>query len=671
MTGVQTCALPICTLAKTGAGTVRLSGVNSYSGGTAITAGTLIGSGSSFGTGAIVNDAALVLDEAGSSTLANALSGSGTLTKAGTGAVRLSGVNSYSGGTAITAGTLIGGGSSFGTGAIVNNAALVLDESGSSTLANALSGAGSLTKTGAGLMLYTGNGAAFTGATSVLGGTFSANGILGGTLTIASGATLKGVGTIGSTVLSSGATVAPGNSIGMLSVAGNFTFAPGSTYQVETDAAGNSDLLRVSGTATLGGASVMALAANGTYAPTTTYTILTSGNRVGTFGTVTSNFAFLIPTLTYDPTNVFLTLTRNNINFQSVGSTPNQSATGAGVQSQGAGALYDAVVQLNAVAAQSAFDQLSGEIHASAKTAMLEDSRFAREASMDRVRQAQGGMPSGITVQDKGNGTTTWARVFGSKGDIAGDGNSARLNRDVAGFFAGADTMVDNGWRAGGMVGYSKSDINALNDTAKIDSYHVGVYGGNQWDNTALRVGAGYSWNKLDTNRTVAFTGFADSPKARYNASTAQIFGEIGQKMDAGSIALEPFAGLAYVKVNSKGFNESGGAAALHSGGGSTDSTFSTLGVRASTSLSESTKLRGMLGWRHAFGGTMPTSSNAFATGQSFTVAGVPLAKNVAVVEAGVEMQLQKNMALGMSYSGQLGNGLKDHGLKVTLGWKF
>ena len=465
--------------------------------------------------------------------------------------------------------------------------------------------------------------------------------------------------------------MAPGNSIGTLSVAGDFTFAPGSTYQVEVDAAGKSDLLRVSGTATLGGASVMALAANGTYAPMTTYTILTSGNRVGTFGTVTSNFAFLIPTLTYDPTNVFLTLTRNNINFQSVGSTANQSATGAGVQSQGTGALYDAVVQLNAVAAQSAFNQLSGEIHASAKTAMLEDSRFAREAGMDRVRQTQGGTSSGITVQDKGNGTNTWARVFGSKGHIDGDGNTSRLNRDVAGFFAGADTTVDNGWRAGGMVGYSKSDINALNDTAKIDSYHVGVYGGNQWDNTALRVGAGYSWNKLDTNRTVAFTGFADSPKARYNASTAQIFGEIGQKMDAGGIALEPFAGLAYVKVNSKGFSESGGAAALRSGGGSTDSTFSTLGVRASTSLSESTKLRGMLGWRHAFGGTMPTSSNAFATGQSFTVTGVPLAKNVAVVEAGVEMQLQNNMALGMSYSGQLGNGLKDHGLKVTLGWKF
>ena len=47
----------------------------------------------------------------------------------------------------------------------------------------------------------------------------------------------------------------------------------------------------------------------GNYARNTTYTILNAtGGVSGTYSGVTSNFAFLTPTLTYDANNVFLTL---------------------------------------------------------------------------------------------------------------------------------------------------------------------------------------------------------------------------------------------------------------------------------------------------------------------------------------------------------------------------
>ena len=58
---------------------------------------------------------------------------------------------------------------------------------------------------------------------------------LGGSLSIAGGATLQGTGRVGTTLLQSGATIAPGPTIGTLKVAGDLTFAPGSIYRVEAD----------------------------------------------------------------------------------------------------------------------------------------------------------------------------------------------------------------------------------------------------------------------------------------------------------------------------------------------------------------------------------------------------------------------------------------------------
>ncbi|MDH6170029.1 outer membrane autotransporter protein [Variovorax boronicumulans] len=131
-------------------------------------------------------------------------------------------------------------------------------------------------------------------------------------------------------------------------------------------------------------------------------------------------------------------------------------------------------------------------------------------------------------------------------------------------------------------------------------------------------------------------------------------------------MALGPF-GLAYARLRSDAYVERGGLAALCGEGGSVDATFTTLGLRASTQLGTTTRLRGMLGWRHAFGDTTPTSTHAFADSIPFTLAGVPLVKNVAVVEAGVDVELHPNLTLGASCSGQFGSGLQDHGFKASL----
>jgi outer membrane autotransporter protein len=80
---------------------------------------------------------------------------------------------------------------------------------------------------------------------------------------------------------------------------------------------------------------------------------------------------------------------------------------------------------------------------------------------------------------------------------------------------------------------------------------------------------------------------------------------------------------------------------------------------------------RGMLGWRHAFGDTTPLSTLAFTGSDAFTVAGVPIARDSALIEAGLDLNLTPNATLGVSYQGQFGGGASQNGFKANLAVKF
>ncbi|MFX1678090.1 autotransporter-associated beta strand repeat-containing protein [Mitsuaria sp. CC2] len=157
-------------MTKHGAGTVILSGANTYAGGTTINAGTLVGSTGNFGSGAIVDNAALVLNQTANGTLGNIVSGAGSLTKQGSGTLTLSGTNTYTGGTTISAGTVVGSSNSFGVGMIVDDASLVLSQVADGVLNASISGSGSLTKQGAGSLILNGTGT-YAGGTTINAGT--------------------------------------------------------------------------------------------------------------------------------------------------------------------------------------------------------------------------------------------------------------------------------------------------------------------------------------------------------------------------------------------------------------------------------------------------------------------------------------------------------------------
>jgi outer membrane autotransporter protein len=144
--------------------------------------------------------------------------------------------------------------------------------------------------------------------------------------------------------------------------------------------------------------------------------------------------------------------------------------------------------------------------------------------------------------------------------------------------------------------------------------------------------------------------------------------------VDTSRFQFEPFANLAYVDVKTDGFTEKGGAAALTSQSSNTDATFTTLGLRASTDLALGeikATAHGTLGWRHAFGDVTPTSTFAFAGGDAFTIAGVPIARDAAVVEAGFDLPMSANATLALFYSGQFGAHATDNGARANLSVRF
>ena len=538
---------------------------------------------------------------------------------------------------------------------------------------------GSLTKTGTGILILSGINT-LTGGASVQEGALLVNGVLPD-VSVSIDGTLGGSGAVtGSINVMVGGAVAPGNSIGTLQ-ADNVTFAAGTFFDVEVDADGNSDLLQVDNEATINGGTVRVFAGAGDYAPSTLYTILTANDVVGAFDDVTSNFAFLSPTLSYDTNNVFLTLDLVAA-FQDVAHTPNQrSVAGAADALGGGNAIYDEILVMTEEDARAAFDALSGEVHASAQTAFFHSAQQLRDALLARLRALFGGasQQASLAYAPAAGGETAedavvWGHVFGSWGETDGNGNAAAIDRSAAGFVGGADKTFGEATRFGLALGYSRSnfDVDARASSGESDNFHIAGYAGTKRGTLDIRGTLAYSYQQADTTRTVVVGGIVNRLSADYDVHTIQAAGEIGTDIARGSLTLTPFAGLAAIHVEADGFTERGGPAALTVESAGNTTGVATVGLRARRE-SENLALHGSLAWRHAFGDVDPSSRAAFATAPatSFAVAGAPISENALALGAGADFRLGAQTVLTFGYAGEYGSDGHDHGLKAELTFRF
>jgi uncharacterized protein with beta-barrel porin domain len=528
---------------------------------------------------------------------------------------------------------------------------------------------------------------------NVLGGTLSVNGIINGLVTVNAGGTLGGTGTIDN-IFVNGGVLAPGNSIGTLNVAGSLTFTAASSYMVEISGT-SSDLTRVTGVATLGGATVVVIP-SGTVAKQ--YTILTANGGVpDTFNPAVSGVSSnLHPTLSYDANNVYLNFALNyggglNVNQQNVANALTNffNTTGGipvGFASLSPAGLTQVSGELATGSQQATFDAMnlflsliSDPFVAGRNGGIGGDAGaipFAEESALGYAAKKRGATRDAfakfLTKADiAGNNLfdqrwSVWGSAYGGGGNTSG--NAALGSNDATarafGFAVGADYRLSRDTLAGfalagGGTNFSVSGFGS----GRSDLFQAGAFIRHNIGNAYVTAAAAYGWQDVTTERTVTAAGF-ERLRAQFNANAFSGRIEGGTRYTTPWMGITPYAAGQFTTYSLPAYAEQvlagAGTFALNYAAKDVTASRSELGVRTDKSFAVSNgilTLRGRAAWAHDFN-TDRNVTALFQTlpGAAFVVNGAAQAHDSALVTAAAEMKWLSGWSAAAIFEGQFSN---------------
>jgi uncharacterized protein with beta-barrel porin domain len=672
---------------------------------------TVAGSGS-------VQGASGVVTSSGSTNVTD----SGTIVGTGGTAIRFGGANNtltLAPGAVITGNVFGTGSDKFQLGGAAGGAAFDVSKIGSSAQYQGFNafnkiGASTWTLTGASTVVQPWNvqagtlvvsGSMANSPFSVANGTLSVNGTAGD-VTVNSGGILGGNGTVGNTTINGGGTLAPGNSIGLLTVQGNLVFTAAASYMVEVSPA-NADRTNVTGTATLGGATVKASFAAGTYVEKQYTIVNATGGVIGTFnGPVNTNLpGGFTSSLSYDANDVFLNLKLNftppvamNVNQQNVANTLVNFFNSTGGIPMVFGTLTSAGLtqisgELPTASQQTTFDAMNLFL------GLLTDpfvagrgdpvsagggaSPFAAE-DPEALAYAANGKPRTNSERDAYAAIyrkapimadpftqrwSVWAAGYG--GSQTTDGNtvlgSNNTRSSIGGVAVGADYRFSPNTLAGFAIagGGTNFSVNGLG-SGRSDLFQAGAFIRHNVGPAYISAALAYGWQDITTDRAVTVAG-TDLLRANFNANAYSGRVEGGYRFVTpwlGGIGITPYAAGQFTTFDLPAYAEQAIAGAntfaLSYMAKSVTDTRSELGLRSDKSFAMQNgifTLRGRAAWAHDFNPDRSIGAT-FQTlpGASFVVNGAAHAADSALVTASAEMKWLNGISLAGTFEGEFSN---------------
>ncbi|MFJ4193799.1 autotransporter domain-containing protein [Pseudomonas sp. NPDC089534] len=490
------------------------------------------------------------------------------------------------------------------------------------------------------------------------------------------------------------------------------------------DAANVGETINVGGIARLGDATLNIIAAPGDYPQTSQHTIIQAARVDGRFGQVTSDLAFMTPTVNYAEQTVGLTYARNDVPLESAaasengrelaksigepapdpgmpentvpqdpvaeqpagtdrpptspeapGPAPSAPASPGTVTARAAtpgNAAVKALLGTNRTTAPQAIEQLAAGGNANLAGATLGSAAPVNASLLSAMRQMGDGPSAERNAPRRANGgedgSRLWLQALDDGGTLDRSESASTLRHATRGLLLGADWAADEHWRMGAVVGHSRTRLDGRQYEGRLDSWHLGAYALRQNGPMAIRLGAAYGSHAGSSKRSVTYNGFSDRPKGAYDARTGQAFAELGYNVGHGRLSAEPFASLGIQRYRRDSHTEKGGSASLQVHGQTQQNASSTLGLRLAyvKALEDGMRLtpRFSAGWKHTYGDVESHARQRLATGgRIFTVKGAALDRNSLTLDAGLELAISPRHSVGLGYTGDVGDHSRRHGL--------
>ena len=709
-------------LIKLGEGALGLMGTSSYTGNTQVIGGQLASDISAIkgdlysGPGTTV-----VISQSADASFGGDISGAGTIRKASGHDLTLQGRSSaakweISGGNLISEQEFSGDIAFTGSGSPTFDFAQ--DENSEQSLTGVFSGSGEIRKSGSGMLVLTGDSSSFAGQFSVSGNsTVLVDGQLGGMVNVASGAFGGGGVVNGDVVVARGAKLLPSRTLntrlvvnGDLDLNGDYevVFGLGAVVNGQADISATSSAIVLNRlppfTFSDGDRSKFNI-------------LFAEGGLTGRFADVVHpSLPFATVAITYGARNVEIRGGRNAQDLEELINEPPLEPLAQGLTEDGdiQQPIPQGVPQINqnnvliariidqaeanedeeinyisgliarladdpegktaVEQMEDAVDQLSGEVHASSKSALLISNTGLRNVAVVQTRAAlgsvgtEGALANRFNLRQKQWGfvnpastdTALWVKFLGAKGINQGGNEYREIRYKGGNLLVGGDGVVYN-TRVGFFGGTSNLNFeqgtSAGNVTAGGDdkSKHFGTYFGKGSNWFVLRGGVTYTIHEVTTSRTAIIGTVGINLTASYTAKTTGAFSELGYQIETQDALFEPFIGVNYSLHKVEGFTENSvdGNVPMNMQENKTSMAAMEVGIHAMTELPYLLKylprksvLSGMLSWNISLKDPDIIVPQSIGNSQAVDIRGTPLSTDGFALQAGIEFDLADKTSL-------------------------